>query len=77
MTRVFLMQIGVIGKRRLMHGVKYSLIFIKNFLRTVCRLMSSSGLRNVQSVQMHRGTSLLGGPHLIFRAQKKIDCEKL
>ena len=32
----------------------------------------SSGLRNVQSVQMHRGPPTSGGPHLTYRAQKNL-----
>ena len=42
------------------------------------RNVSGSGLRNVQSVQMHKGPPTSGGPpHLTYRAQKKIDFEKL
>ena len=36
-------------------------------------LLINSGLRNVQSVQMHRGSPTFGGPpHLTYRAQKNL-----
>ena len=41
----------------------------QNLGKVVC----SSGLRNVQSVQMHRGPPTSGGPpHLTYRAQKNL-----
>ena len=49
--------------------------FLCLHLHSICicaNFMYSSGLRNVQSVQMHRGPPLLGGPHLTYRAQKNL-----
>ena len=37
----------------------------------------SSGLRNVQSVQMHMGPPLLGGPPFDLSRAEKFDYEKL
>ena len=48
------------------------------FLAFAGRAVGSSSLRNVQSVQMHRGPPhFWGPPHLTYHAQKKIDYEKL
>ena len=53
---------------------KIQKLYFDNFI--CCKLPDmagcSSGLRNVQSVQMHRGPPLLGPPHLTYRAQKNL-----
>ena len=62
--------IGFFHQLRSVQGKSNLPPFCDGFLTAA---LNSSGLRNVQSVQMHRGPPTSGGPpHLTYRAQKNL-----